>query len=292
MEDFRKIFTGLERAHGCTYVDKKGVDGLKVKGKSFVKTEIVTDKHWDDHLNGIEPSLGIIPINENNECRWGCIDIDVYAEFNHKKLINKIKSMDLPLMVFNSKSGGAHVFLFTKDFVPAKLMRDRLISISAVLGYGGAEVFPKQIELKSKDDTGNFLNLPYFNHKNTVRYCFNSSGEAVTLPDFLQNIVEITPEQLQNLVIKRPKSEYDDGPPCLESLTKEKLDDGRDRVMFQFRVYAKKKWPESWADKLDEFNYKHFVNPYRHDEITKFRKDNKDYGFKCTEEPMCNHCDK
>ena len=126
MEDFRKIFTGLERAHGCTYVDKKGADGLKVKGKSFVKTEIVTDKHWDDHLNGIEPSLGIIPINENNECRWGCIDIDVYAEFNHKKLINKIKSMDLPLMVFNSKSGGAHVFLFTKDFVPAKLMRDRL----------------------------------------------------------------------------------------------------------------------------------------------------------------------
>ena len=292
MERFRQIFTGLERAHGCTYVDKKGADGLKVKGKSFVKTEIVTDKHWEDHLNGIEPSLGIIPINENNECKWGCIDIDVYAEFNHKKLINKIKSMDLPLMVFNSKSGGAHVFLFTKDFVPAKLMRDKLISISAVLGYGGAEVFPKQIELKSKDDTGNFLNLPYFNHKNTVRYCFNSLGEAVTLPDFLQNVVEITPEQLQNLIIKRPSSEYDDGPPCLESLTREKLDDGRDRVMFQFRVYAKKKWPESWADKLDEFNYKHFVNPYRHDEITKFRKDNKDYGFKCTEEPMCNHCDK
>ena len=282
MERFREIFTGLERAHGCTYVDKKGVDGLKVKGKSFVKTESVTEKHWEDHLNGIEPSLGIIPINENNECRWGCIDIDVYAEFNHKKLINKIKSMDLPLMVFNSKSGGAHVFLFTKDFVPAKLMRDRLISISAVLGHGGAEVFPKQIELKSKDDTGNFLNLPYFNHKNTVRYCFNSSGEAVTLPQFLQNIVEITPEQLQNLVIKRPKSEYDDGPPCLESLTKEKLDDGRDRVMFQFRVYAKKKWPESWADKLDIFNHKHFLDPYRHDEITKFRKDNKEYGFKCT----------
>ena len=292
MERFRQIFTGLERAHGCTYVDKKGADGLKVKGKSFVKTEIVTDKHWEDHLNGIEPSLGIIPINENNECKWGCIDIDVYAEFNHKKLINKIKSMDLPLMVFNSKSGGAHVFLFTKDFVPAKLMRDRLISISAVLGYGGAEVFPKQIELKSKDDTGNFLNLPYFNHKNTVRYCFNSLGEAVTLPDFLQNIVEITPEQLQNLIIKRPSSEYDDGPPCLESLTREKLDDGRDRVMFQFRVYARKKWPDSWTDKLDEFNYKHFVNPFRHDEISKFRKDNKDYCFKCSEEPMCNHCDK
>ncbi len=54
MEDFRKIFTGLKRAHGCTYVDKKGADGLKVKGKSFVKREMVTDKHWEDHLNGIE----------------------------------------------------------------------------------------------------------------------------------------------------------------------------------------------------------------------------------------------
>ena len=32
MEDFRKIFTGLKRAHGCTYVDKKGADGLKIKG--------------------------------------------------------------------------------------------------------------------------------------------------------------------------------------------------------------------------------------------------------------------
>ena len=48
MERFRQIFTGLERAHGCTYVDKKGADGLKVKGKSFVKTEIVTDKHRED----------------------------------------------------------------------------------------------------------------------------------------------------------------------------------------------------------------------------------------------------
>ena len=122
----------------------------KLKVSRLSKQKSVTDKHWEDHLNGIEPSLGIIPINENNECKWGCIDIDVYAEFNHKKLINKIKSMDLPLMVFNSKSGGAHIFLFTKDFVPAKLMRDKLISISAVLGFGGAEVFPKQIELKSK----------------------------------------------------------------------------------------------------------------------------------------------
>ena len=98
-------------------------------------------------------------------CKWGCIDIDSYAGFDHKKLIDKINKLNLPLIVFRSKSGGAHVFLFTEDYVSAKLMRDKLVQIKAVLGYGGSEVFPKQTELKSKDDTGNFLNLPYFNYK-------------------------------------------------------------------------------------------------------------------------------
>ena len=144
MEDFRKIFTGLKRAHGCTFVDKKGADGLKIKGTSFVKREPVTDELWQNHLNGIEPSLGIIPINEDNECRWGCIDVDKYT-LDHKEIIKKINQYAIPLSVCRSKSGGAHIFLFTTDFVPAKLMRDKLMSLSAVLGFGNAEVFPKQI---------------------------------------------------------------------------------------------------------------------------------------------------
>ena len=93
MERFRQIFTGLERAHGCTYVDKKGADGLKVKGKSFVKREPVTEELWQNHLNGIEPSLGIIPINEDNECRWGCIDVDKYT-LDHKEIISNYSCKD------------------------------------------------------------------------------------------------------------------------------------------------------------------------------------------------------
>ena len=59
------------------------------------------------------------------------------------------------------------------------------MSISAILGYGNAEIFPKQIELKSKDDTGNFLNLPYFNCKNSTRYAYDLQGRAVTIDAFL-----------------------------------------------------------------------------------------------------------
>ncbi len=297
VERFKNIFAGLERARGVTYVDKKGADGQKIKGKSFVVREPVTDQLWQDHMQGTEPSLGIIPITDDNTCKWGCVDIDSYAGFDHKKLINKIKNLNLPLLVFRSKSGGAHVFCFTTVPVEAKLMRDKLLSISAVLGYGGSEVFPKQVELKSQDDTGNFLNLPYFSGDQTTRYCFNEEGEAVNLERFylLYDLYKLTPDQLEKLQVKRPESEYNDGPPCIESLTQDKvLDDGRDRVINQFIQYAKRKWPDAWQDKIYEFNYKHFNPPLEPKIIAGKVKFNegKELGFKCNEEPMCNHCDK
>ena len=300
MDDFIKIFSGLDRAHGVTYVDRKGADGQKIKGKSFVQREFVTNEMWENHLKGIEPSLGIIPITDDNTCKWGCIDIDSYAGFDHKKLIDKIKNLQLPLLVFRSKSGGAHVFCFTTVPVEAKLMRDKLISVSAVLGYGGSEVFPKQVELKSKDDTGNFLNLPYFNGNKTTRYCFNENGEAVNLERFylLYNLYKITPDQLEQLKVKRPESEFSDGPPCLESLTQSDIKDGRDRILYQYIQYAKRKFPESWQGKINAFNYKYFEKHPEgplDDKIVQGKikfNDGKDLGFKCNEDPMCNHCDK
>ena len=133
IEKFKNIFEGLDRAHGVTIVGESNGNGTKVKGKSFVKREPVTNELWQKHLDGID-SLGVIPINDDNKCKWGCIDIDSYAGFDHQKLINKIKQFKLPLIVCRSKSGGAHVFLFTKDYVSASLMQDKLNEIRSVLG--------------------------------------------------------------------------------------------------------------------------------------------------------------
>ena len=296
--NFKDIFKGLDRARGVTYVDKKGEDGQKIKGKSFVTREKVTDDLWNKHLQGIEPSLGIIPINDDNKCRWGCIDIDSYAGFDHKKLINKIKELKLPLVVFRSKSGGAHVFLFTEVPVEAKIVRDKLLSISAVLGYGGAEVFPKQIELKSQDDTGNFLNLPYFNGDNTTRYAFKDDGTAASLEEFYGIYKNVKQLDVGSIKVERPESEFSDGPPCLESLTQTDIKDGRDRILYQYIQYAKRKWPENWQSKINAFNYKYFEKHPEgplEDKIVQGKikfNDGKDLGFKCNEEPMCNHCDK
>ena len=293
IERFKNIFDGLDRAHGVTVVGESNGDGNKVKGKSFVKRETVTDDLWQKHLDGLE-SLGVIPINDDNKCKWGCIDIDSYAEFDHKKLINKIKQFQLPLVVCRSKSGGAHVFLFTEDYVSAGLMQDKLNEIRSVLGYGGSEVFPKQRELKSKDDTGNFLNLPYFNCGQTTRYAFMEDGEAASIDAFFELYERYKQQDISTIEIKRPESEFDDGPPCIESLTQDKLEDGRDRVIYQYIIYAKRKWPENWQDKIFEFNYKHFKTPLDQKIITAKIKNNEknDFHYKCNEEPMCNVCDK
>ena len=296
VENFKNIFKGLERAHGVTKLGTSNGNGEKVKGQSFVKREPGTDQLWNNHLKGID-SLGVIPINDDNNCKWGCIDIDSYAGFDHLKLINKIKNLKLPLIVFRSKSGGAHVFLFTSEYVEAKLMRDKLNQIKAILGYGGSEVFPKQTELKSKDDTGNFLNLPYFNGDNTTRYAFLENGSAASLKGFyglyercVQNL-----KQIQEIEIKRPESEYSDAPPCIETLAANKIGEGgRNNALFHYGVYAKQKWPSNWKSKITLFNATAMSTPLSDSEVQIIEKqhEKKEWGYKCNDEPMCSMCDK
>ena len=104
----------------------------KQKGKAFIVRRTVTDELWDNHLTGEGPALGIIPITEDNDCRWGCIDIDEY-NFDHTSLVKSIRNLNLPLIVCRSKSGGAHVFLFTKENIPASLMQSKLKEMASYL---------------------------------------------------------------------------------------------------------------------------------------------------------------
>jgi hypothetical protein len=297
VDKFINIFEGLKRAHGCTYINSVPKNGAKLKTKSFVKREIVTRQHFEDHLNGIEPTLGIIPINEEDNCKWGCIDIDSYAGFDHKKLLDKIHTLELPLIVCRSKSGGAHIFLFIKDYIDAKTVRDKLNQIRAILGFGNAEVFPKQIELKSDEDTGNFLNLPYFHGNKTTRYAFKIDGTAANLEEFysLYECYGVKPEDVANIQIKRAESEFKDGPPCIETLSLEGISEpGRNNALFHFAIYAKKKWPNNWKEKISWFHAKYIIGDLEQKEIDTIKQqhEKQDWGWKCNDVPMCNHCDK
>ena len=62
IERFKNIFTGLERAHGVTIVEDTNGNGTKVKGKSFVKRQSVTDELWQKHLVCVEFQLQFLLI--------------------------------------------------------------------------------------------------------------------------------------------------------------------------------------------------------------------------------------
>ena len=292
---FKNLFAGLERAHGqyvAGELDEKGKKG----GKAFIKKAIVTDTLWENHLLGKDPSLGIVPINDDSACKWGCIDVDTYP-IDHQSIVDEIKKLELPLIVCRSKSGGAHIFVFTQEFVPAKLLRSKLIEWSADLGHANTEVFPKQISLNTeRGDVGNFLNLPYFGGDESFRYAFAEDGSSLTLEEFL-NVAEkisITKEQLSRKKAKRETNkELDDGPPCLQTLMAMGISEGgRDQVLYQYAVYAKKAFPDNWQTKIGKFNYQYFEPELSIEQVNKTIKqhEKQDYQYKCKDQPMCSVC--
>ena len=74
---FKAIFSGLDIAYGTYKIKAERGDG-KQAGQATVVRKPPTDDLWVKHLEGVEPSLGIIPIRADNTCIWGCIDIDQY----------------------------------------------------------------------------------------------------------------------------------------------------------------------------------------------------------------------
>jgi hypothetical protein len=295
VKKFKSIFYGLDRAYGQYKSDGQLVNG-KASGKAFILKKPVTDQLWIDHIEGKDPSLGIIPIRDNSTCTWGCIDIDTYP-LDHKKILRKIRDLDLPLVMCRSKSGGAHVFIFLKEPVQAKLIRDKLQEWAGELGYANCEIFPKQIEIQAdRGDTGNFLNLPYHGGDDSMRHGFSDDGSASSLDNFfsLYDRYCTSEKDLKEFKVKRKNDiELNDGPPCLSTLMSQGIPPGgRDNTLYQYAVYAKKKWPDDWSAKIEEFNYKYMETPLSAQQVLKTIKqhEKKDYQYKCKDQPMCAVC--
>ena len=253
---------------------------------------------WQKHLNGDEPALGIVPIREDNRCKWGCIDIDTYP-FDHKDFIKKIRDKNIPMILFRSKSGGAHVFLFAKEFVAASLMRERLKKIASTLGYAKAEIFPKQDYIRAdRGDTGSFLNVPYHGNNKSVRFAFDDNGEALKIEEFfkLYDTYSLTEKELVNLKISETDNTDDflkGAPPCLQTILKDGMPEGgRNDMMYNIGVYLKKRFPNEWEAKMYVYNEKYMKPPLKHTEMTKSIESvgKKDYLYKCKQDPIVSFC--
>jgi hypothetical protein len=298
LERFKEVFAGLQTAYGQTKITDELSENGKHEAKSFTKKEPVTDLLWQKHLNGDEPALGIVPIREDNRCKWGCIDIDTYP-FDHKDFIKKIRDKNIPMILFRSKSGGAHVFLFAKEFVAASLMRERLKKIASTLGYAKAEIFPKQDYIRAdRGDTGSFLNVPYHGNNKSVRFAFDDNGEALKIEEFfkLYDKYSLTEKELVNLKISETDNTDDflkGAPPCLQTILKDGMPEGgRNDMMYNIGVYLKKRFPNEWESKMYIYNEQYMKPPLKHPEMTKSIESlgKKDYLYKCKLEPIVSFC--
>ena len=305
------IFTGLKRNFGYANIKDGYTDPetgkLKLKqGDYGWASRPITDKDYQDHLLGVK-SIGIQACDDEGMASFGAIDVDPeYKAFSPKKFLEVIKKYNLPIVPCKSKSGGLHLYVFLKEPAKATIIRNFLSTLLFTFKLDAAtEIFPKQTELgtdeKGKPLNGNFINLPYYNKKERV--ALNLDGTSFTFEQFIQ-VVEVnqkTAKELEEFSLTHVKAvlqggakEFEDGPPCLQALSKEKLSDGRDRFLYNYMVFAKKKYPDDWEQKIIEAARDYFEYSKEWDDekvrfkIRSWKKETK--GHTCTEEPIVHHC--
>jgi len=287
-------FEGSKVAHGTTKVGRTGRTG-KAEAESRIVREPLTVAKIEAHLSG-GLGVGAIPINADNQCKWGALDIDVY-DLDHKALQEKIQKLKLPFVHCRTKSGGAHLYLFLDQFYDAKDVREFLTEFAIALGHSGCEVFPKQDTILSdRGDVGNFINMPYHNAEMPMRYAFDQNGEAMELSQFLDTVEasRVSMSHLESIQLSKKRKYFTDGPPCLEHLFADgPVPDERNKKLFNCGVYCRKKSPDDWVKEMEDMNRRLFTDPLGSTEVNGVQKslEKKDYGYTCNDEPFKSHCD-
>lgn len=175
------LFWGFSGAYGTYEARQLGTTNGKQKVPQFMVKEPLTINLFKAHLSGQTP-VGIYLLDDKEQVSFGAIDIDQYP-IDHSALANRLDELSLPLIVCNSKSGGAHVYVFFESPQDPADTIDVLKTIAEAIGYPGVEVFPKQVKRPS-GGYGNYINLPFFRHASLEYACYTAEG-AVGLSGFL-----------------------------------------------------------------------------------------------------------
>lgn len=296
---FIKAFDGYENAYGQHGNFKRKENG-KMEGKAQTIISPLTDDIIKCHLEGGENGLGIVPLKLDDTAMFGAVDIDTVGvnSLAHtvEELEKKITSLGLPLIPCTTKSGGVHLYCFTQKPVHSSLMVKRLKEWAALLGYGSSEIFPKQTYRVNENDIGNWINLPYYDYKESKRVAVNK-GSRLDIDQFLElvDVMRISESELNDFKLEEMDEAFDNAPPCLQILYSAGLDEGsRNNGLYNFAVYFKKVGTGDWQEKVHEVNNK-IVNPA----LTKNETENviksvtrHNFFYKCNEYPLCQYCNK
>lgn len=291
--DFAKIFEGFQKAYGAYKLTEELRSDGKVLGKGYSLNGDVTMELWHMHLMG-KQGLGIVPINADSMCRFGAIDVDEYP-VDLLALNKNIVDNQLPLVVCRTKSGGAHLYLFTTEFVEARLIHQKLKEMAAFLGYSNCEIYPKQVQLLAeRGDAGNWINMPYFDAGKTMRYGVGENHKSLPILDFVKYVYSKMVEPKVLATMKLTKQErLPGGPPCLQLLAERGFPQGtRNNGLFNLGIYSMKSNPDGWQNDLENYNRRFMTPPLSSEEVNATIKSltHKEYNYTCKSQPIASHC--
>lgn len=294
VERFMALFRGNPRSHGQW--NPKERDPNK---NSYTKKVAYSTTDCEKHLNGAT-GLGLVPILDNSTCYWGAIDIDNHGQSEDVDLVGieaRVQELELPLVVCRSKSGGAHLYLFGREPLRAVQVHGMLAKWAKDLGVPGVDcIYPKQTKLAHEEDggrqLGNWINLPYFNAEETVRYAVEN-GQPLPFELFLALAENraVTSFDLDTM----HGNEHSDAPPCIAQGILEGIESGsRNEFAYNLTLYMKKRFPEDYKDRIYDMNGAIFKQPLPFIEIKKvvMSAGRRDYRYKCGTEPCKSMCDR
>tara|TARA_B100000519_G_C14185722_1_gene410642 strand:- start:86 stop:1243 length:1158 start_codon:yes stop_codon:yes gene_type:complete len=176
-------------------------------------------------------------------------------------------------------------------------MQKTLKKMAKSLGHEGCEIFPKQTEiLVERGDTGNFLNLPYYNGTSGLRYALDDNGKAASLESFYSMYDKYVQDKLEEIKVEETKvlDAFPDGPPCLNKLAIQGFGEGaRNNALFNIAVYYKQAKPDSWQDELVKANQNYVNPPLSNGEVQQLIKSVSRKGYdkyRCKDAPINAVC--
>lgn len=299
---FAELYRGFDKARGIWWPR----NGLMETARDCPQ-----ENHFKDHLEG-RVGVGVVPLkdDESGSCVWGCIDVDAHEEdwyVDIPTLQMKVEELGLPLVVCQSKSMGAHCYLYMKEPIPASKLqmvlkefavllqpvtKIRSKTTGQILAQAKVEIFPKQKKLAA-GQIGNWVNLPYFNGDTTTRFAYHS-GKNLTLAEFLTlaESKRVLPTDLSKV-----EQTHTEAPPCIQNMLTNGVELGhRNNGLFAIGTYLKKSGADDLEEQLLKVNYDKNImpKPLGKAEVATIARSikNGSYHYRCNEEPICNICDK
>lgn len=291
----------------------------------------VRPEHWEEHAAG-KRSLIVSPTLSDRTALFGVIDVDPIKKVDRgahvaRDLFDLLHSKELPFSVCESKSNGAHAYIFLADPEDVAQVSKLLFHIVEKLDIG--KRFKANIDIRpsaSRSGGGAQIQLPYFGD---VAIPGASSPRAMPDPEdpdryltrdeFIQwvNVKGIVDfallrrqvvASLGQITGKGTVSDRHDnvadygekaheGPPCYEKLMLEVEGEdytgSRNNMLFHLAARLPMMFDDNWEQMIKSRNYA-FAHAISDKEITNILRAGREgkAGLMCNADFAMKHCDK